>query len=167
MWAVNGIGYHLTFFSEINPAAFLFAAVFVVQASLLIALPLRRPALRFVAEADIRSGAGLLLIFVAAMAYPFWGWAAGHGWPNTPVFGVAPCPTTIFTIGILLTGTWRVVRWLLIVPGLWAVIGGSAAVVLGVPQDFTLLAALALLVLFVVGRLSSGRFARHAAADAV
>lgn len=166
MWAVNGIGYHWIFFREINPAAQLFAGVFLVQAILLIALPSRRPALRFVAGTDARSAIGLLLILFATILYPFWGWAAGHGWPNMPIFGIAPCPTTIFTIGILLTGTWRVARWLLIVPGLWAAVGGSAAIFLGVQQDFALLAALALLLLFVVGRLSGLRFAKHAEVDA-
>lgn len=167
MWAVNGIGYHWTFFREINPAAPLFAGVFLVQAILLIALPSRRPALRFVAGTDARSAVGLLLILFATLLYPLWGWAAGHGWPNMPVFGIAPCPTTIFTIGILLTGTWHVTRWLLIVPGLWAAVGGSAAIFLGVPQDFALLAALALLLVFVVGRFSGLQFASHAEVDAV
>lgn len=84
-----------------------------------------------------------------------------------PVFGVAPCPTTIFTVGVLLTGTWHVARWLLIVPGLWAAVGGSAAIFLGVPQDVALLAALAILLLFAVGHLSGLRFARHVASDTV
>lgn len=83
-----------------------------------------------------------------------------------PVFGVAPCPTTIFSIRILLTGTWQVARWLLIFPGLWAAIGGSAAILLAVPQDYALLAALALLLLFAVARLSGLSFARHVSADA-
>jgi len=82
-----------------------------------------------------------------------------------PAFGVAPCPTTIFTIGILLTGSWRVVRWLLILPGLWAAVGGSAAILLGVPQDFGLLASLALLILLAVARLAGIGLARHDEAD--
>ncbi|MDD9730075.1 DUF6064 family protein [Mameliella sp. AT18] len=167
MWAVNGVGYHWMFFREINPAATLFTAVFVLQAMLLVVLPARNPAFRYAAEADARSGVGLLLVPFATVLYPLWGRLAGHGWPEMPVFGVAPCPTTIFTVGVLLTGTWRVAGWLLIVPGLWAAVGGSAAIFLGVPQDFALLATLALLVLFAVGRLSGLRFARHVAADAV
>ena len=167
MWAVNGVGYHWLFFREINPAATLFAVVFVVQAMLLIVLPARRPAFRYSVEADARSGVGLLLVLFATVLYPLWGWLAGHGWPEMPFFGVAPCPTTIFTVGVLLTGTWHVARWLLILPGLWAGVGGSAAIFLGVPQDFALLATLAILVLFAVGRLSGLRFARHVAADAV
>jgi hypothetical protein len=45
---------------------------------------------------------------------------------------------------MLFGGDWRRVSHLLVVPALWAVIGGSAAILLRVPQDFALLAAAAL-----------------------
>ena len=40
MWLVNGVGYHWSFFTSINPAAKIFGAVFVLQALLLAAAPL-------------------------------------------------------------------------------------------------------------------------------
>lgn len=161
MWLVNGLGYHWTFFRAINPAAALFAAVFVVQATLLAVLSLLNTDLRFTARRDTRSAMGFMLVLFAAILYPLWGWVAGHAWPRMPAFGVAPCPTTIFTIGMLLMGSWRVVRWLLILPGLWAAVGGSAAILLGVPQDFALLASLVVLILFAVARLAGVGLARH------
>jgi hypothetical protein len=167
MWLVNGVGYHWTFFREINPAAVIFGAVFVVQAALLVFLSSRNANLRFTARRDVRSVVGLTLVLFAAILYPAWGWISGHLWPEMPAFGVAPCPTTIFTIGILLTGSWRVVRWLLILPGLWAAVGGSAALLLGVPQDFGLLAALALLILLAVARHAGFGLAHHGEADLV
>jgi hypothetical protein len=54
------------------------------------------------------------------------------------MFGVAPCPTTIFTIGILLLARGRWVVWLSIIPLLWSAIGLAAALQLGIPQDFGL-----------------------------
>jgi hypothetical protein len=165
MWLVNGAGYHWTFFSEINPAAAIFGAVFVLQAALLIFLSLRNADLRFTARRDVRSVVGLMLVLFSAILYPAWGWISGHVWPEMPAFGVAPCPTTIFTIGFSLMGSWRVVRWLLILPGLWAAVGGSAAILLGVPQDFGLLAALALLIVLAVARLAGSGLARHGKAD--
>jgi hypothetical protein len=164
MWLVNGVGYHWTFFREINPAAAIFGAVFVLQAVLLVLLSLRNPKLRFIARRDARSAVGLMLVLFATVLYPLWGWHTGHVWPQMPAFDVAPCPTTIFTIGILLMGSWQVVRWLLILPGLWAAVGGSAAILLGVPQDFALLAALVLLILLAVARLT-GSLARHGETD--
>ncbi|MDH3195550.1 MAG: DUF6064 family protein, partial [Hyphomicrobiales bacterium] len=100
----------------------------------------------------------------AALLYPLWGWLAGHAWPQTPMFGVAPCPTTIFTVGVLLLGPWHAVRWLLVVPALWTVIGGSAAILLNVPQDFGLIATLIVLMSFTVGHWRGDSFALRTAA---
>ena len=56
-----------------------------------------------------------------------------------PTFGVSPCPVTIFTFGLFLLTTKRMSHWLLIIPFIWSLIGGSAAVLLNVPQDWLLL----------------------------
>ena len=71
--------------------------------------------------------------------------------PATPTFGL-PCPTTILTIGVLLTARERVPFGLSVVPILWGFIGGSAAVLLQVPTDYVLLAAGVLLVIAVAWR---------------
>jgi hypothetical protein len=57
----------------------------------------------------------------------------------TPLFGVAPCPTTIFTLGMLLlsNASWR----LFVIPLFWSAVGGSAALLLAVPQDYGLILA--------------------------
>jgi hypothetical protein len=162
LWAVNGIGYHWLFFAEVNPAAWAFGAVFLVQAFVLASAPYLFPALQFAVRRDARSIVGLTLVAFAAVAYPLLGWLAGHDYPASPMFGVAPCPTTIFTVGMLLLGTWRAVRWLLIVPALWAAIGGSAAILLNVPQDYGLIATLLLIIAFAVGHGLRQRFADHA-----
>ena len=64
-----------------------------------------------------------------------------------PTFG-APCPTTIFTLGLLLWAEPPVPRGAVVVPALWAGIGTVGAVVLGVPEDFglTIAAVIAILV---------------------
>jgi hypothetical protein len=142
MWLVNGVGYHWVFFASINPVARMFAAAFVLQALLLAGAALLAPELRMKVRMETPSLFGLALVGYALLAYPVIGWLAGHRYPAVPVFGVAPCPTVIFTVGMLLQGRWRDVRWLLVIPGLWAVVGGSASVLLGVPQDYGLIAAL-------------------------
>jgi hypothetical protein len=152
MWLVNGIGYHWLYFAPINPVARVFAMVFVVEALLFVWAALARPDLRLTPGGNLVSRLGLACIGFAILLYPALGWLAGHRYPAMPMFGVAPCPTTIFTIGVLLQGPWREVRWLLLIPGLWAAVGGSASVLLGVPQDFGLLAALTLLVVVAWAR---------------
>jgi hypothetical protein len=161
MWLVTGAGYHWSFFAEINPAARLFGAVFLFQALLLAIAPFLSRGFRIVPAKDAHTAAGLSLVTYALVVYPLLGRLAGHAYPAVPVFGIAPCPTTIFTIGLLLLGTWRTARWLLVIPALWGVVGGSAAVLLGVPQDYGLIAALLVAVGIAVARWSGARVARH------
>ncbi|MBC7282978.1 DUF6064 family protein [Hoeflea sp.] len=161
MWFVNGVAYHWSFFSEINPLARGFGILFVVQGLLLICAPLFWKFYRIQARRDARTLFGIGLAAFAAFVYPALGWLIGHAYPAVPVFGVAPCPTTIFTIGILLLGTWKVVRWLLVIPALWALIGGSAAVLLNVPQDFGLIAAVLVALGFAVADARGVQIAHH------
>jgi hypothetical protein len=80
------------------------------------------------------------MVAYALIAYPVLNAWLGHAYPSTPTFG-APCPTTIFTLGVLTIARERRASLLLIVPLLWSVVGGSAAFLLGVWQDLGLLAS--------------------------
>jgi hypothetical protein len=75
----------------------------------------------------------------AAVLYPLIGIAAGHHPSELPMFGVTPCPVTIFTFGLLLLTRSPPPLYLLVIPTLWSLIGGSAAILLRVPQDWLLL----------------------------
>jgi hypothetical protein len=87
---------------------------------------------------------GLAFTLFAMVLYPLLGWLAGHGWPRSPVFGVTPCPTAIFTWGLLLLVHGRTPLRLTVIPLIWSLIGGSAAWLLKVPEDASLpVAALA------------------------
>lgn len=135
LWAVNGIAYHLMFFAPINPIAPVFAAFFVLQAVLLLASAIQPGDLRLRPRRDFRSIAGLVTIVYALAVYPVLGIWAGHGLMAGPMFGVAPCPATIFTLGMLMIACGRRVVWLSIIPVLWSLIGLSAAIHLGIPED--------------------------------
>jgi hypothetical protein len=148
MWLVNGVGYHWSFFTSINPAAKFFGAVFVLQALLLAAAPLVSPTFRLAPSHDVRTVAGLALATYAILIYQVLGWLFGQVYPAVPVFGIAPCPTTIFTIGLLLLGSWHTARWLLVIPACWGIIGGSAALLLNVAQDYGLVAAFLVVLAF-------------------
>jgi hypothetical protein len=73
--------------------------------------------------------------------YPLLGFAFGHAYPASPVFGVAPCPVTIFTFGMLLWTDARMPKWVLVIPLMWAALGLSASVSLGVREDLGLVVA--------------------------
>ena len=140
MWAWTGIAYHGLFFSAINPAAWGFAAGFVVQALLFLTAGLSGR-LRFRWPRGLRGILAGAFIAYAAILYPVLGLLAGDPFGRLPMFGVAPCPVTIFTFGLLLCADRALPRWLLALPVVWAAIGGSAAVLLDMPQDWMLPAA--------------------------
>ncbi|MDX1432152.1 MAG: DUF6064 family protein [Gammaproteobacteria bacterium] len=137
-WLWNGLVYHLAYFATINFAAPAFAALFVVQGALLVWTGVVRGRTVWRFRADAYGWIGLALAVFAMALYPLIGWLAGHGWPSSPLLGVAPCPTTIFTVGMLLLSAQRTPLHLVIIPVLWSLVGGSAAWLLGVVEDVAL-----------------------------
>lgn len=141
LWMWNGLAYHLAFFTRINSAAYGFAALFAIQGLLFFAFGTIGGHLGFSGRTGWRGALGMLLIAYAALIYPILGYTAGHAWPKAPMFGVAPCPTTIFTFGVLLLAAAPLPLWLVAIPVVWAGIGATAAVLLAVPEDLGLLVA--------------------------
>jgi hypothetical protein len=146
LWLWNAVAYHALLFTRINPAAWLFAALFAVQAALFVRAGLRRRIVYFSSSgATLALGAGLAAY---SMVYPLLSMTVVHGYPATPTFGV-PCPTAILTIGLFLTVRGGAPTGLALIPIAWSFIGGSAAVLLAVRTDVVLLGAGALLAILL------------------
>ena len=163
MWLVNGVGFHWSFYTAVTPAAWIFGAAFILQALLLAGAPFVAPDFRIVPARDPRTAVGLALVAYALFLYPLLGRAFGQVYPAIPTFGIAPCPTTIFTIGLLVLGPWRRAKWLLVIPALWGLVGGSAAFLFGVPQDYGLILAMLVVVAVAIGHRFGSGAARHRA----
>jgi len=88
---------------------------------------------------DARSRMGVVMVAFSMVVYPLVGMVSGHGYPNGPVFGLTPCPLVIFTFGMLLFTERTLPKHLVIVPLLWALIGSTAALGLGIREDIGLL----------------------------
>ncbi|MBI3967879.1 MAG: hypothetical protein HY329_19755 [Chloroflexi bacterium] len=146
-WLVTGVGYHLLFFSSINGLAIPFGVLFVLEAGLLAWVGFRHPGLSFRAGTDVYSLTGGLFVLYALIVYPIAGALLGHGYPASPSFGVTPCPTTIFTLGLLLLAEPPLPKRLIVIPFLWSLLGATAPVLFGVVEDYGLL---------VTGLLSAG-----------
>lgn len=139
-WAWMAVVYHFAFFTAINPAAWGFGAFSLAGALWLAWIGVLQGRLRFSLSGGLRARVGGLLVLFALLVYPLLGFLAGHRYPAVPTFGL-PCPTTIFTIGVLLLAAPPVPRSLFVVPVLWSAVGSVAAVQLRVPQDYGLLVA--------------------------
>jgi hypothetical protein len=139
LWIWMGIIYHLTYFTDINKAAYLFGSLFIVQGGLFAYEGIIKDRLTFQYPDNFQGIAGAILIIYALLLYPFIGFfISGHLFPSAPTFGL-PCPTTIFTFGLLLWTKKVFAKYLLIIPLLWTIIGFNAALWMGVIEDYGLL----------------------------
>jgi hypothetical protein len=141
LWLWMGIVYHWIFFSSINPLAYGFGAAFVLQGILFFVLRFTRVQ-SFAFHNDAKGAVAVVLIAYALVVYPVIGFFSSHSYPLQPTFGL-PCPTTIFTFGMLLVAAPKLPWYFVLVPVLWSVIGFSAAFQFGVYEDIALIVSAA------------------------
>ncbi|HSI71256.1 MAG TPA: DUF6064 family protein [Gillisia sp.] len=141
LWLWMGIVYHLMYFTEINTAAYLFGALFILQGLIFIYSGfLRLNALKYRFYRNFRGFLGMLFLLYALIIYPILSNEFGHSYPATPTFGL-PCPTTIFTFGILLFSVRKVSWYVILIPFLWSLVGFAAAIQLDMREDYGLVIA--------------------------
>jgi hypothetical protein len=144
-WGWTAVVYHGLYFSAINPAAWLFAALFAVESIGLARSAVVAPSLTLQVDFRFRHIVGVALL-IYALLYPAFVVLAGFGLPRAPSFAV-PCPLIIFTAGAFVAGWPHFSRWLVIVPIIWSAIGASAAGIFSVQPDYALpVAGLAMLI---------------------
>ncbi len=140
LWVWMALAYHLAFFTSINPLASVFAAFSLVGAAAIAWQGIVRRRLEFRIEPGVRTWVGAGLVIFALLVYPAWSSLAGHHYPGLATFGL-PCPTTIFTIGLLAFLVAPYPRSPFVIPVLWCFVGSQAAFLFDVPQDLGLVVA--------------------------
>jgi hypothetical protein len=140
LWAWSAVAYHFVQFARINPLAYAFSAGFLAQSAVFFLFSWKGRNVDYSFQADLRGWSGAGMVLYALILYPLLNMASGHAYPAAPTFGV-PCPTVIFTLGLLCLSRSAKSRPLLAVPLLWSVVGGSAAFLLDVPPDLGLIVA--------------------------
>jgi len=137
-WIWMGVFYHIIYFSRINSAARVFGILFILQGLVFIINGAVCGKIRFRFSGGWIPVTGSVFILYSMVIYPLIGKLAGHSYPGVPVFGVAPCPVTIFTFGLMLWVSRPVAVYTVLLPLIWSLIGTSAALNLNVPQDYGL-----------------------------
>jgi hypothetical protein len=129
-WLWIAWAYFLTRYATINWAAPYIAAAFAAEASLLVLLG---AAGRFSLSPDAhwsdRVGVGLYVF--ALIIQPLIGPVAGRRWSQVEIFGIAPDPTVVATLGVLLWATARPHWALLPIPVAWCAVSGATAWTMG------------------------------------
>lgn len=132
-WAWIGWAYHLERYADINTAAPWFALAFGVQALLLGWLAARPHG---AAPARMQRQLALGLIGPAVVAYPLLALGSGGGWGQAEVFGIAPDPTAIATLGMLLACRAHLIAWL--IPLAWCAVSSATLMELRVAHAWLL-----------------------------
>ena len=106
-----------------------------------------RDELAFEPASSVPHRIGLGVVLFAVFVQPLLGPLVGREWMQMEIFGVAPDPTVMATLGVLLA-TARRVHWeLLVIPLLWCATSGAVAWTMGSPDALMMpLAALTVVV---------------------
>lgn len=133
-WLWVAVAFLARRYASINFAATEFAWAFGVEAALLVWLGVARATLEFARPPRVAGRIGFGLLLFALLAQPLLGPALGRSWRQAEIFGVAPDPTAVATLGILLLARGRL-RWaLMIVPAAWCVFTGATLLAMKAPD---------------------------------
>ena len=138
LWLFSS-GFFIFALVSIYKPAHVFGAAFILQAVLFFACVIK-PRFSFAFGRNAFTVVGLLFIAFAMIGYPVLGYFIGHRYPQSPPFGLTPCPLSVFTFGLLLLTDSRVPKWILAIPFLYA-IGGVLPVSIGVIEDLVMIIA--------------------------
>jgi hypothetical protein len=108
--------------------------LFVLQGLYLLWEGVFRDRLKYEFEPIFRGYLGYFFIFYGLLIYPVVSYLIEPHAERIISLGL-PCPTTILTFGFFMLAAPRFPKYLLILPTLWALIGISAVINLGVYQD--------------------------------
>ena len=157
LWAWVGWSFMARRYATINWAASYFAWLFVAEALLLGWLGAAVGRLRFAWRRDSAGLVGAVLFVGSVALYPLLAPALGRGWTQSELFGVAPDPTVLGTLGLLLMaeGPPRPRRALLAAPVAWCVLGGATLLAMESPEAWILLPAAVLVPALRLAHMSS------------
>ncbi|MEX0807396.1 MAG: DUF6064 family protein [Dongiaceae bacterium] len=136
-WLSSGAVYYLVYLSAIDFVSPLFGLLLIVQGLLMAWDGAIRGRLSFSFHRDWSGWAALALVLAALMYEPVIALLGAQDWLAVRVVGLAPAPTMVFTVGLLLLAE-RFALYLLVIPILWSISALALAWFLGIPADLVL-----------------------------
>ena len=143
MWAFVAWSFLWDRYATINWAAAYVATAFAVEAALLLVAGALPGDLTFDRRGPA-GWAGCLLLAFALAAQPLLAPLQGRAWTSAEIFGIAPDPTVIGTLGLLLLARGKLLPLLLPIPLLWCLLSGISLWILGAAEAWAPFAAVAL-----------------------
>lgn len=125
-WAFHGARY-----ATINWAAVYVAVGFAGEGLLIVWAGLIRNRMLVPADGQGVDRVGLAVVLFALVGQPLIGPLVGREWSQVEVFGVAPDPTAVATLGVLLCVAGRAFWLLAALPIAWCVVTGTTLWTMG------------------------------------
>lgn len=151
-WFWVAIAFHARRYATINWAAVDFAWGFGVEAVFLVWAGVLRGRLVFDRDGCPLARAGLAIFLFALAVQPVAGLVFGRTWRQLEFFGLAPDPTAIGTLGLLILAAGRT-RWeLIVIPAIWCVISTAMLWAMKTPDAWVVAIAAALVTVLVIAR---------------
>jgi hypothetical protein len=151
LWIFVGWAFLWNRYATINWAAAYLAPAFAVEGVLLLIVSLRG-GLTF-DRRGLAGWAGYLILGFALAGQPWLALLQGRGWASSEVFGIAPDPTAMATLGVLLLARGRLLPMLLPIPALWCLLSGMTLQTMSEPQAWAPYAVLVLAAAAWIGRI--------------
>ncbi len=139
-WLWVGIVFSLMFVSKIWKLNIVTGIMFIIQAILFLILGVFKPNIPFRFRPDVYGVIGIIFIAYAIIGYPIIEYLIGRSYSQFLYIGIFPCPTIVFTFGLLLWMAKKLPKYILIIPFIIS-IEGILAIPLGVYEDIGMVIA--------------------------
>jgi hypothetical protein len=156
LWAFVGWSFLWNRYAPINWAMAYVAPIFALQSIFLLIVGTVSNGLVF-EQRGFASWSGLALIGSALLLYPVLPFFSGTPWKEAQIFGIAPDPTVIGTLGLLLLARGRLLPMLFPIPVLWCFITALTLSTMGSGQTWLAVTAVAVVLVTGVWLAVSGR----------
>ncbi len=139
-WLWSGAVFFIGYLSRLDPQAYAYGALFVVQGLLLVVFGVVLDRIHFQLEPNLSGWLGALILAYAVVGFPLISILNGRAYPEMVPFGLTPCPTAAFTVGLLLWLEGRPKWYVWLIPVLYA-LSGAMTMTLGLVEDGGMAAA--------------------------
>lgn len=125
LWIWIAFAFFWQRYATINWASIYVAPLFALQGLLLLWVGTARRSLVVMQANNPRSFVGRVLFATALFVYPLMPLALGRPWRAAEIFGIAPDPTVLATLGVLILSVGRNRAFLFLIPLLWCAASGA------------------------------------------
>jgi len=139
-WLWIGILCCLIYFRQIWKPFIVSGILFIIQAILFLIAGVVKSNISFRFRPDVYGVIGIIFIAYAIIGYPIVEYLLGRSYSQFLYIGLVPCPTTIFTFGLLLWMYKKLPKYILIIPFIFS-LNGILAIYLGIFEDIGLIIA--------------------------